>query len=127
MDSDFLDIMLMTKRECNAFQPPPVSSSRGHKAEDWRGKQMWKGFCKINQRGPNAVIQLINIDDTTFAECTVEMEYDSMVQRCYDSSRFFALLIKNPGNPTQKAMIGVGFDDRNDSFDFISCLDDFKR
>ena len=88
---------------------------------------MWKGKCRVIQRGSTAVIQLINLDETMFAECPVTMDYDSHVQRCYDSSRFFALLIINPANPSQKALIGIGFDDRNDAFDMISSLDDFKR
>lgn len=56
MDSDIVDITIMNKRDVNAFQPPPAASSRGHKAEDWRGKQMWKGKCQLIQRGSTAII-----------------------------------------------------------------------
>ena len=38
---------LLTARECNAFQIPPPATARGHKAEDWRGKQIWKGFVTV--------------------------------------------------------------------------------
>ena len=47
------------------------------------------------------------------------------MQRCFDSSRFFALVMQNDNG--QKAMIGIGFPERNDSFDFIAGLDDFKK
>jgi len=32
---DVIEMTLMNKRPCNVFQIPPVSSSSGHKAEDW--------------------------------------------------------------------------------------------
>ena len=47
------------------------------------------------------------------------------MQRCFDSSRFFALVLQNDNG--QKAMIGIGFPERNDSFDFIAGLDDFRK
>ena len=47
------------------------------------------------------------------------------MQPCYDSSRFFALVLVSEAG--QKAMIGIGFPDRNDSFDFKVALDDFKK
>jgi hypothetical protein len=34
---DIIEITLMNKRVANLFQIPPVASSKGHKAEDWRG------------------------------------------------------------------------------------------
>jgi hypothetical protein len=42
-----IEIALLTKRTVNVFQIPPMASAKGHKAEDWRGKQMWTGFCRI--------------------------------------------------------------------------------
>ena len=44
---DDLVLTLLTPRECNAFQIPPPSTARGHKAEDWRGKQIWKGSVTV--------------------------------------------------------------------------------
>ena len=34
---DLIDITLMNKRVVNMFKIPPMSTSKGHKAEDWRG------------------------------------------------------------------------------------------
>ena len=51
--------------------------------------------------------------------------FDSQVQRCSDSTRFFAIqLVSDNG---QRAMVGIGFPDRNDSFDFIAAMEDFKK
>jgi hypothetical protein len=48
---DVIEMTLMNKRPCNVFQIPPVASSSGHRAEDWRGKQMWTGFVRILMAG----------------------------------------------------------------------------
>lgn len=44
-------LTLMNKRPTNAFQIPPITSAQGHVAEDWRGKQMWTGFCRVMMEG----------------------------------------------------------------------------
>ena len=71
------------------------------------------------------MIQLVNEDKSIFAECKIEESYDKKIDRCYDSTRFFAILIEN--DQGQKANIGLGFTDRNDAFDFISSLDDYSK
>ena len=45
--SEEIQMTLMNKRACNLFQIQPITSAAGHRAEDWRGKQMWRGYCKI--------------------------------------------------------------------------------
>lgn len=72
-------------------------------------------------------VQLVNESDGgLFAQAVItDEDYDKVVQRCFDSSRFFALLLQNENG--QKAMVGVGFPERNDSFDFIAALEDFKK
>ena len=117
----------MTKRPVNVFQVPPIASAKGHKAEDWRGKQIWTGLCRVMMENSNRCkVQLINEDNTIFAQSIFNDEnYDPYVQRCFDSSRFFAILLTSDNG--QKAMVGIGFPERNDSFDFISGLDDFKK
>ena len=74
-------------------------------------------------------ISLVNDDEgkTTFAECPIEgTDYSRQVSRCYDSTRFFALQVVNP-QTNQKAMLGLGFTDRNDAFDLVTTLDDFAN
>ena len=120
---------LMTPRGWNAFQIPPAATSRGHKAEDWRGKQIWKGEITVLNKSKGEknrwLVQLLNDDKTVFAETLIEDTYDRKIDRWYDSTRFFAILIENAKG--QKANIGIGFVDRNDSFDFISSLDDYTK
>ena len=51
--------------------------------------------------------------------------YDTHITRAYDSSRAFSLvLVSDQG---QRATVGIMFPERNDSFDFIQGLDNFKK
>ena len=47
------------------------------------------------------------------------------MQRAYDSTRAYSVLLTS--DTGQKAMIGMMFPERNDSFDFIQALDEFKK
>lgn len=48
---DKIEVALMSKRAVNLFQIPPMASSKGHCAEEWRGKQFWTGVCRIMMEG----------------------------------------------------------------------------
>jgi hypothetical protein len=89
---------------------------------------MWRGLCKITMVGATTCkITFVNEDGANFAQSTFSSDsYDHVVQRCVDSSRFFAVLLVNE-QTGQKANIGVQFPERNDSFDFIGGLDQFIK
>lgn len=72
-------------------------------------------------------IQLVNEDESMFAQSTITdgSTYDTHVTRAYDSSRAFSLMLVS--DQGQKATVGIMFPDRNDSFDFIQALDNFKK
>ena len=88
---------LMNKRAVNVFKCPPIVSAAGHSAESWRGNQMWTGQCLVKSINTiKCKVSLVNGDGTVFAESVFEAEdYGRFVQRCVDSSRFFALLLVN--------------------------------
>ena len=53
-----------------------MTSAAGHSAEDWRGKQMWTGDCKIVMEGSQKCkIQFINSDGSKFAESVMNDEH----------------------------------------------------
>ena len=89
---------------------------------------MWTGFCRVMMLGSDTCkILLVNEDNTVFAESSFKNEnWEQYIQRCMDSSRFFAVLLVNP-TTGQKANIGVQFPERNDSFDFIGAFDQYRK
>ena len=123
-----IEVALMQKKQVNVFQIPPAASAQGHCSADWRGKQIWTGKCQVmHELHKCCKIQLINEDETMFAQSKITdgSTYDTHITRAYDSSRAFALvLVSDEG---QRATVGLMFPERNDSFDFIQALDNFKK
>ena len=125
---DKIEVALMQKRQVNVFQIPPAASAQGHCSADWRGKQICTGKCQVmHELKHSCKIQLINDDDTMFAQSTITdgSTYDTHITRAYDSSRAFAIVLVSAEG--QRATIGIMFPDRNDSFDFIQAMDNFKK
>lgn len=121
---DDLEFTLMNKKEALVYQIPPASSSSGHKADDWK-KCIWRGRCRIIGKGQNMSIKMIDASSgNLFAQCMIPGgEHTKYVEPVKDSSRYFVLKITNG---ERHAFIGLGFEDRNDAFDFKCALDDFK-
>jgi hypothetical protein len=119
---------LMHKKPCNVFSIPPLTSAQGHRAEDWRGKQIWTGNCRVTMNGKDVcLIEFVNEDGSIFATSSIsDGQFDHYVSRCTDSSRFFALLLINP-QTQQRANIGVQFPERNDSFDFMQAMESYAK
>lgn len=123
MDEDDLEYTLLNKREVLVYQIPPASSSTGHKADDWK-KCIWRGRLRIAGKGKDLSIKLLEGGGNLFAQCAIPGgDYNSYVERVVDSSRYFVLKITNGD---RHAFIGLGFEDRNDAFDFNCTLADFK-
>lgn len=123
-DDDELEYTLLNKRDVLVYQIPPASSASGHKADDWK-TCIWRGRCRVAGKGSDLNIKML--DSSTgalFAQCAIPGgEYDKYVERVIDSSRYFVLKITNGA---RHAFIGLGFEDRNDAFDFNCTLSDFK-
>lgn len=91
-----MEVNLLIVREVAVFSLPPRSAT-GFRAQEWEGKQIWKGRLRITTEtleDTNAAsklfIKLEEPDGTLFAQC----EYNAMaVEPVVDSSRYFVLKI----------------------------------
>ena len=123
-----MEITLLKKAPVTCFQIPPVQTAKGHCSQEWSGKQMWTGNVRIIMIDSLICkIQLINEDGSLFAQSVLQdgTSYDVEVQRAYDSLRAFGLLLLSDNG--QKALIGIIFPERNDSFDFIAALEEYRK
>ncbi|PWN19850.1 adaptin ear-binding coat-associated protein 1 NECAP-1 [Microstroma glucosiphilum] len=120
--------------------PPRASSTAGYKASDWSDPKtgdlastaIWKGRMKVveSEREGKCEIRLEDADSgELFALCPYDISGNS-VEAVLDSSRYFVLRVESQDPTTgnkKKAYIGMGFEDRSDSFDFNVALQDWVK
>merc|ERR1719456_1608695 len=94
-------------------------------AEDWK-KCIWRGRLQACGKGKDLNLKLMDpTSDKLFAACPIPNgDHEKVVERTKDSSRYFVLKISDGSG--RHAFIGMGFEDRNDAFDFNCTLADFK-
>jgi len=76
-------------------------------------------------KGHRCTVYLQNYDGSLFAAASIPENYEQAVVKCADSSRGYALRLQDPSGKT--AWVGVVFTERNDSFDFNACFQDFEK
>lgn len=107
-----------------AFSVPPLSSSDGYKATLWSKTPIWTGRLRVVSRGDRATILLEHSDkDGLYASCPVTD--NKTVESCVDSSRYFVLRLSD--GKGHHALMGIGFNDRAQAFDFKVSLQEFEN
>jgi len=107
--------------------PPRQSTTRKHRAADWKLDQP-NYICrlKIISKGEKCLIRLEDRNTGAhFATCPIESYPSMAVENVEDSTRYFVIRVQNDNG--QQAFLGIGFNDRSDSFDFnVALQDHFK-
>lgn len=104
-----------------------ASISCFRRAADWDlPNPQWKGRLKVVARGDKCFIKLEDkITGELFAQCPVDAFPGLAVEPVSDSSRYFVLRLED--STGRHAFVGLGFEDRGDSFDFnVALQDHFK-
>ena len=76
-------------------------------------------------QGEKCKIAFKNPDKTNYGYGFITKNLERHVEKCYDSTRFYAINLLNEKN--QALLMGIGFDDRNVAFDFMQALLKFKK
>ncbi|KAN0064425.1 hypothetical protein ACQY0O_002800 [Thecaphora frezii] len=125
------ETVLFLARECFVYRVPPRTSSAGYKAAEWGEMEafLWKGRLRILESANTCQIRL---EDAQTGELFALCPYDvtgTSVEPVLDSSRYFVLRVESdaPNGTKRKAYIGMGFQDRSDSFDFNVALQDWTK
>ena len=128
MDDDYERILLV-KQQCFVYKlPPRPSVSRGYRAADWKLDQPeWTCRMRIVSQNNKVLIKLEDkISGNLFAKAPIDTYPGVAIEAVTDSSRYFVLRIMDDSG--RKAFIGIGFQDRGDSFDFnVALQDHFKQ
>ncbi|KAJ1023651.1 hypothetical protein NDA18_004637 [Ustilago nuda] len=126
------ETVLFVARESFVYRVPPRSSTAGYKAAEWGDMEafLWKGRLRIMETS-NCNTCSIRLEDANTGELFAECPYDvtgTSVEPVLDSSRYFVLRVESEGpHGKKKAYIGMGFQDRSDSFDFNVALQDWTK
>jgi adaptin ear-binding coat-associated protein 1/2 len=122
---DEIEYSLLQKPSCRAYEIPPAARSTGHLAEEWKNC-IFQGKLKLTAKGKMCYIQLLNRENELFLVCSVDPQaVERSVERTRDSSRYFVLTLVTPTG--SRAYIGMGFEERNDAFDFWAAILDFAE
>lgn len=119
---------LLVVREVSVFKIPPRSTSVGYKCGDWlQSDRIWSGRLRVVSCGDRCEIRLEDPSSgELFAACFVlPGQRESSVETVLDSSRYFVLKIEDGRG--KHAFIGLGFNERNEAFDFNVALSDHEK
>ncbi|PWW73587.1 adaptin ear-binding coat-associated protein 1 NECAP-1 [Tuber magnatum] len=129
--------ILFIAPKVHIYAVPPLSSNSGYKAGDWKVDQeksrIFTARIRIVETATEdadgkeeKVCTDVRLEDPKtgdlFANCPYEGAH--CVEQVIDSSRFFALrVVDGP----RKAMLGIGFEERSEAFDFGVSLQEVRR
>ena len=121
-----VEYVILAKRECFAYQVKAVAAGGGFKAAEW-DTCVWKGRLQVCMKDETLIVKLVSRDGDIFAACpmTHEQSMEFFIQRTADSSRYFVLKLTAGADSSKRALLGFGFEDRNDAFDFNATILDF--
>jgi hypothetical protein len=107
------------------FKIPPRTTTAGYKAADWPKEHIWTGRLRVVSKGAQTSVLLEHTDgkEGLFANCVIDS--DQAYEQVVDSSRYFALRISD--GKGRHAVIGLGFNDRAQAFEFKVALQDARK
>ncbi|KAL6968187.1 hypothetical protein U1Q18_033988 [Sarracenia purpurea var. burkii] len=127
-EEESLEHTLLVVREVAVFKIPPRNTSGGYKCGEWlQSDKIWTGRLRVVSCKDRCEIRLEDPNSgELFAACFVHPgERESSVESVLDSSRYFVLKIEDGRG--KHAFIGLGFNERNEAFDFNVALSDHDK
>ncbi|KAF1936481.1 adaptin ear-binding coat-associated protein 2 [Clathrospora elynae] len=120
------------------YQIPPATSTKGYQASSWTANnnklQIFTARLRIVETSiaspetpdEEKVTTTLLLEDPKNGDLFAAAPYTSerTVEQALDSSRFFAITVVGEG---RKAVLGMGFEERSEAFDFSIALQDARR
>lgn len=121
---DQIEITKLSKDNVHVYKLPPMSSSVGHVVDDFKDL-IFRGDMKITVKGNLCVVYFLNEDKSIFLISIINENIEQFVQEASGSTRYFTLKAMTvEGVP---GIYGVVFKQRNDAFDFMGTIRQYKE
>lgn len=127
-DEESFEHTLLVVREVCVYKIPPRTTSGGYKCGEWlQSDKIWTGRLRVVSCKDRCEIRLEDPNSgELFAACFVQPgQRENAVETVLDSSRYFVLKIED--GTGKHAFIGLGFNERNEAFDFNVALSDHEK
>ncbi|KAL1967965.1 hypothetical protein VTN77DRAFT_2382 [Rasamsonia byssochlamydoides] len=144
LPGDALQRVLFIARSVHVYTVPPLTSMKGYTAADWttpdprtgKTRQIFTARLRILETAipvqsaqgdeQEKVKTDILLEDPDSGNLFAAAPYTDVgaVEHVLDSSRFFVLRVVGEG---KKALLGIGFEDRSEAFDFGVSLQEARK
>lgn len=138
LPSDAIQRVLFLASGVHVYQIPPLTSNKGYLAAHWTApntgaRQIFTARLRIIETavpqsdGNESLNTDILLEDPLTGELFAKAPYADAkaVEPVLDSSRFFAVRVVSPAG--DKAVLGVGFEERSEAIDFSGALQEAKK
>ncbi|KAE8442568.1 hypothetical protein EG329_003055 [Mollisiaceae sp. DMI_Dod_QoI] len=136
LPADAIQRILFIAASVHVYNIPPATSTKGYIAASWTAdnnkRQIFTARLRILETAvPTATGETLKTDilleDPSNGQLFAAAPYTnpSVVEQVLDSSRFFAVRVEGEGG--RKAVLGVGFEERSEAFDFSVALQEVRK
>jgi len=137
LPADAIQRVLFIAPKVHVYNIPPLTSTKGYVAASWTAdnnkRQIFTARLRILETAvpaPNneeSVKTDILLEDPSNGQLFAASPYTTpeAVEQVLDSSRFFAIRVQGEGG--RKAVLGIGFEERSEAFDFSVSLQEVRK
>ncbi|RDW80693.1 hypothetical protein BP5796_05391 [Coleophoma crateriformis] len=134
---DAIQRVLFIAPSVHVYNIPPLTSNKGYVAATWTAdnnkRQIFTARVRILEtaipqpNGEESVKTDVLLEDPSNGQLFAAAPYivASVVEQVLDSSRFFAIRVQGEGG--RKAVLGIGFEERSEAFDFSVSLQEVRK
>ncbi|KAK7415293.1 hypothetical protein QQZ08_012391 [Neonectria magnoliae] len=136
LPNDAIQRVLFVANAVHVYNIPPLASTKGHNAAGWTAdpkRHIFTARLRIVEtayESPAADAKLkvdAVLEDSSTGQLFAAAPYTApaVVEPVLDSSRFFALTVRDPQG--RRATLGIGFEERSEAFDLSIALQEARK
>lgn len=128
LPGDAIQRVLFVASPVHVYSILPLASMRGHSASSWTAdlaRHIFTARLRVLETALADAAPGAGLSVAVVLEDPADGQLFAAVEPAVDSSRFFALTVRDPAG--RRAILGIGFEDRSDAFDFSVALQQARR